>query len=216
MGKGFHVPTDTETVMLSVLFVLIAIERTIDLRQRVVARRRGDELIPLIAGEKQRSAELKPGSFYLLVKKFFTWDRFYKVFVDQNGMHGAYLIGQIYDQASAATLANAIHQGAAGSVPHFSSVLSRRDQREQEYDPLLPGSPEFLVRDRKNFSIAKEEITRIIYNPRRSMMTEAVTNQGTLIVYTRSGRHRFIITGEQNVVAIVVLLEKFLPTVEFV
>lgn len=48
------------------------------------------------------------------------------------------------------------------------------------------------------------------------MMTEAVTNQGTLMVYTRTDRHRFIITGEQNVVPIVVLLEKFLIEVEFV
>jgi hypothetical protein len=35
-----------------------------------------------------------------------------------------------------------------------------------------------------------------------SLMTEAVTNQGTLIVYTTEGGRKSVITGDENVVTI--------------
>lgn len=215
LEHGWHQPNDTELGLGLICLALVAIERLLAWREKVAARKRRDELIPLVAEEMKKPDGMKQG-FYLLESKILGWDRFFKVFVDQRGMHGAYLAAQVYDEMSAGLIIHAAQEAESAAAPLVNSLVAKRYEREAEYESILLGSPEFLAKDKKCFSYSKEEITKITYNPRRSFRTEGVTNQGTLSFYTLSGRRRFIITGAQDVVPILALLERFLTAVEYV
>lgn len=138
-------------------------------------------------------------SFYVREPLWMRFDRFYKVYVDDIALHGAWLAGEIYDDASSECYLSAAQFLAPLVSLWFKRLIRERWEREEQYDQINPSSPDFLKRDIRNFEIVRRDVLRIEVNERRWSFWVNTRVTGILRITTRvSGTRKFILVGEQD------------------
>lgn len=75
--------------------------------------------------------------------------RYYKIYVDKIGLHGAWLSNEDCE----AQLAVAQINGDDGKAWLVRGMMKKAKKREAEYDAMEPGSPAFLAKDKRNFTL---------------------------------------------------------------
>lgn len=138
--------------------------------------------------------------FYGLQPRWTGWDRLFKIYALPDAIAGAYIAGQVYDEASgrAQLIAPA---GILGlfMVPWVRRMVRRRQEREASYASLDPGSDEFLAVDSRNFVIERADVEHVTIRRRRALWTWGATNSGTIEFALWGGvKRRFILIGEQD------------------
>ncbi|MSU78889.1 MAG: hypothetical protein EXS16_12440 [Gemmataceae bacterium] len=138
--------------------------------------------------------------FYGLQPRWFGWDRLFKVYLLRDGIAGAYLAAQIYDEASG-MVQLVKPAGIAGPLMKLwvHRLVRKRAERENRYNSLDPGSAEFLAADSKNFLLHSDDVEQVVINPNSSLWTGRA-NSGSVRFILRSGRQtRVILVNEQDV-----------------
>ena len=137
-------------------------------------------------------------------------DRFYRIYVSDKLLAGAYVAGQFYDERSARLQ---LQQAALFFGPFVRRCLIRRQEREAFYDSSDPFSPPFLEHDQRNFQIERMVVARTRLRRRRSLWTPI--NAGVLELELLDGSiRRFILAGEQHADDVLELLRTFDPWIE--
>jgi hypothetical protein len=139
--------------------------------------------------------------FYGLQPRWLSWDRLFKLHVVVDTVAGAYVGGQIYDDASGMTQLVGPAQAAGPLMALWvRRIVRRRSEREARYESLIPGSAEFLAVDRRNFALRGADIERVIISSKRSLWTVGAHNSGSIRFVLWSGTQwRFLLVNHQDV-----------------
>lgn len=137
-------------------------------------------------------------------------DRLYRVYVSDQALAGAYIAGQVYDEATAALT---FQQFTPLLSRRIRRIVDRRRERETFYDSIDPFSTRFLELDPRNFRIAREEVIRTRFKLDRSLWSPI--NSGVVeIEMIDGGVRRFILIGEHENDDILELIKRFDPSIE--
>jgi hypothetical protein len=151
-------------------------------------------------------------SFYGLQPKWTSWDRLYKLFVLPKGLAGAYVAGQVYDETSG-RIQLVRPAGLLGPLMALwvKRIVQRRAEREERYNRILPGSPEFLAADPRNFVLPVDVVERATISCRRSLWVMGTNKGGSVELALYSGtRLRFLLVNDQDPVQAAGLLVELL------
>lgn len=149
---------------------------------------------------------------YGLQPRWFGNDRLFKVFVLPDAVCGACVAGQLHDEQSA-HMQLVAPAGCLGFLflPIVRRAVRRRQEREEFYDTITPGSDEFVDADGRNFVIRRGEATQISVTSRQSLWTAGARNSGKLeIVLTGGRKRRFVLVGNQDADQVEELLSRSL------
>jgi len=97
-------------------------------------------------------------SFYAIEPSTLKWNRFYKVYVTDSGIAGAWIAGQFHVEHIARAQLQRFYPLLRGWV---NKQLEQRRAREARYDRLSPSSHEFLSQDQRNFRISRIEVRHL-------------------------------------------------------
>ncbi|HMP02274.1 MAG TPA: hypothetical protein PKD86_18730 [Gemmatales bacterium] len=154
--------------------------------------------------------------FYGIEPRWWTADRFYKVFVLPQAICAARVAGQFGDESSARAQL-VLSGGLLGLLfaPLVRRFAAQRAEREAFYDTLTPGSPDFLQADDLNFVLERTDVRKVVVDANRTWWTGAAANSGRIdFVLLDGSRRRLILAGEQDTAAIARLLVDSLGSVE--
>jgi len=144
------------------------------------------------AGAASYARSMPPPAFYALRTRWVKWDLFYKVYVTDRALHGAFLAAQVYDARSAG-------KQAAGPSPFGGMAqrqLDRRAKREAAYDRMVESGASLIGRDSRNFTILRTEVREVDLRVRFTLWIAARAGQlrlGTIDQLTR----RFVLPPGQ-------------------
>lgn len=146
------------------------------------------------AGENKNGNNIP--SLYLLETSYLKSDNLYKIYVTEEGIYGARLAGQIYDEQSAYTQILFFSK-----LSFIKRLIDNRYTTEKEYDDLISYQiGEFLSKDKRNFNIAIDSIESIENDSKRKLWTGSYVNSGVVKFMTKDKRERkFIVIGNQAV-----------------
>jgi hypothetical protein len=146
--------------------------------------------------------EMSRAVFYGLQGRWTGFDRLFKLFVTRDGIAGAYVAGQVYDEASgAAQLVNPARVAGPLMAMWVRRLIRKRAERELMYDAIQPGSAEFMAADSRNFLLNKSDIEQAVLKSKRSLW--ASVNCGTVTFQLWSGKRlKFVLAGEQDLTQI--------------
>jgi hypothetical protein len=148
--------------------------------------------------------------FYGLRPRWWSWDRFYRIYVGDRTIAGAYVAGQFYDHVSAAVQ---LQQLRGLAQPFVRKLMTRRRDREVRYDCIDPFGPSLLDQDPRNFQWQRSDVVRTRFRRNRSRWTPF--NVGSVEFDLRDGTsRRFILAGDQPPDRILDLIRRFDPDVE--
>lgn len=146
------------------------------------------------------------GSFYAF-EQGFGISRFFKIYVAEDGIHGAWIADRDCELATARMEAMG-RGGIATSV--VAGVAGRARQLEAQYDADIAGSATWTVRHKHNFSWRGADIGRVTLspNPRPSLRPNCYA-----ILNLESGakKRRFYLVGEGDLSKVGALLERVAP-----
>jgi len=160
---------------------------------------------------------VQPAFFYALQPKELVADRFYKIFVTERAICGAWLAGQFYDHQS--TRAQLMYLG--GVIAFLLSPLTNRSirqryERERRYETISPDGPDFLPADKRNFRLVPMDVARAVIKRRSRMWTRYWAAGDVLEISTVDGaRMRFILVGDLGSERVRELIARIVPNVEF-
>jgi hypothetical protein len=122
------------------------------------------------------------GSFYGTQRGLWA-GRYYKIYVDDDGLHGAWLGRQDFESA----IAEAQMRGDQGQEWLLKRGMKKAQALEEEYNRMQPGSTEFLRKNKNNFSLRATEWNnlRLEPKPRRNASPNCY---GVLTVEVRNGK----------------------------
>lgn len=116
-------------------------------------------------------------------------DRYYKVFITDQGLYAGWLGGQFYNKMSVRYQLSPLYITIVGALivePLAMWIDSRRRQLENRYDALIAEPANFLAADRRNTFIPRAAIETISVSNRRSSWM-AWMNRGILKVARNDG-----------------------------
>lgn len=156
-------------------------------------------------------AELDGGQwpfFYGLQPSWTRPDRFYCIFVAEDGFYGAWVAGQLYN----AEVATYWSEEVGLVAPYYARLaLETRGKRERRYQAMNVRSPDFLRADPRNFRLTVGQIAHVALYRQPSRWTAPFQNSGRLEFYLRQGgRWRFILL-ERAFVSVRTLVERIVP-----
>ncbi len=157
-----------------------------------------------------------PPFFYALQPKELTTDRFYKVFVTERAICGAWVAGQYYDRQSAQGQLVAT-TGLLGLLlsPLIKRWIRQRQEREQHYETIDPDGPDFLTADKRNFRLARLDIAGALIKPKPKMSMRPWAKGNRLEINMADGtKMQFILVGDQDAEHVRALLARIVPSVE--
>jgi hypothetical protein len=158
----------------------------------------------------------RPPFFYALQPKELTADRFYKIFVTERAICGAWVAGQYYDEQSAQGQLMATG-GLLGLLlsPFIKRWIRQRHEREQRYEAIDPDGPDFLTADRRNFRLARLDIAGVVIKPKAKISMHHWAAGNRLEINMADGtKMRFILVGDQEAEQVRALLARIVPSVE--
>jgi hypothetical protein len=145
--------------------------------------------------------------FYGLQPRWCSWDRLYKLHLAPDGVAGAYLSGQVYDDASGGQLVAPAQALGPLMAMWVRRILRKRAEREDRYESLITGSPEFLAADERNFLLKYADVERVMLSAKRARWTAGLPNSGSIRFHLWTGQQRrFILIGAQDVARLEELL----------
>ena len=133
------------------------------------------------------------------------------VFVTREAIFGAYIAGQMCDEASARRQLQSLYPFLRFWVRR---LLAKREERETHYLQLDPRSDGFLAADKRNFFVPNTQVMDITVSRGRSLMWGGV---GKLKVDDATGRSRkFVLISQQDTDAIAEMLRPFFPGIKLI
>ncbi len=139
--------------------------------------------------------------FYGLKPCWLSSDKFYKIYVDEKNIYGAILAKQVYDEDSAMAQLIAPSQIFAPLARMWAKrLIEKRFEKEDMYDQLDKGSPDFLWENKHNFHLPKREIIECrVHSKEKTTWTGFTPISGTLYFQTMDMKKwKFILVGEQG------------------
>lgn len=142
------------------------------------------------------------GSFYAFEQKFGV-SRFFKVYVAEDGLHGAWIADRDCEFGAARMQAMGYGGGMAAGV--VAGVAGRARQLEAQYDQDVPGSDIWTTRHKQNFSLRTGAIGRIEVapNPRTAIRPNCYA---ILNLESNGSKRSFYLVGESDLATVRSLL----------
>ncbi len=146
------------------------------------------------------------GSFYAF-EQGFGISRFFKIYVAEDGIHGAWLADRDCEFATARLEAMGGGGLASGVV---AGVAGRARQLETRYDAQIPGSATWSAGHKQNFSWRGASIGRVALspNPRADLRPNCYA---ILKLESGANKRRFYLVGESDLSKVGALLERVTP-----
>ncbi|MBU0640534.1 MAG: hypothetical protein KKB50_16855 [Planctomycetes bacterium] len=149
----------------------------------------------------------RPPFFYALQPKTWTWDRFYKIFVTERAVCGAWIAGQFYDRESEES-AGMMFTASLGPLGFLLGPLinrwvkratSQRHEHEGRYETIDPDGPDFLTADKRNFRLPRLDIASVAIKPGGTLTRMHAMRKGARLEITevRGTKRRFILVGDE-------------------
>ncbi len=146
--------------------------------------------------------------FYGLQPSWTRPDRFYRIFVAEDGFYGAWVAGQLYNVEVARYWSEEVKLVA----PYYARLaVQTRAERERRYAAMDVRGPDFLRSDPRNFHLPAQKIAHAALYRQPSRWTAPFQNSGRLEFYLRDGGRRRFILLERAFVSVRTLVERVVP-----
>jgi hypothetical protein len=145
---------------------------------------------------------------YAVETRFWTGDRFYKLYLAPDRLCFAWLASQIYDKASAE---RAFPRGNEYFGPWVQRRLIERSRREALYDSLDPASAKLCEIDSRNFYILRGQIRGLDFVAQASRRNPHSVGILTIELTNHTSRHFAIVSIPAK--DILPLLQQFAPDI---